>query len=550
MDFIKILTLITLGVKGSYEISIKEINNPIIPVQLGTSEIITTKHTFLYHINLSDPYNSIIQIKTSLVNLEKNVRKQESLNHLSLFLIGKIKNVFSLTEIILDKINTFFIHRKKRGLINAIGKAQNWLFGTLDSDDKEQIDKYFELIHSNENKLHDDLKTQQSLLKQIVNIYGKTFKNLSDNQVILETQIKYLSKEIASIVNVEQAFSFSNIIDNLLLQLQTIQHIINNLEIAISFAKLNILHSTIIQPNQLKLAIKKLTEIYTIERIPKFQNLINYYSLFSTQVFFQNNIIVFKIHTPIISSKYKYFQLYSIPINNQTIIPDQPYLLLNAYDYWSTMERCPTIERRYFCLQENLHKYQPCLAELIRDGINSCKGTSIHFSETTIMQISPKELLVIPAKRTNIKSSCNIEGIYEIKNPSIVILDNCIFTIDGKTFQAEKTTQEKFIFELPKIEIPPMENENKKIIKLKQVDSENIRRINSLAENLHINELQFQTNSSHPWANTWLIIIAVLALGSFLIYKKKLKTRKIENSQEKKTKIREPLFSSLGREEL
>lgn len=54
------------------------------------------------------------------------------------------------------------------------------------------------------------------------------------------------------------------------MQLQSIQYTLNNIELAISFAKLNILHSFIIEPNQLTLVINKLNKLCNLRQIPKF----------------------------------------------------------------------------------------------------------------------------------------------------------------------------------------------------------------------------------------------------------------------------------------
>lgn len=61
---------------------------------------------------------------------------------------------------------------------------------------------------------------------------------------------------------------------------------------------MNILHSSIIKPSQLKLIITKLNKNYKVKQIPTLQRFINYYSFFSTQVIIHNKIVLFKIHTP------------------------------------------------------------------------------------------------------------------------------------------------------------------------------------------------------------------------------------------------------------
>ena len=244
-----------------------------------------------------------MQIKDSLIQLRTTITGQKSNNHFSIMLMNKILNAISLTDIISSKIEIFYEnHKSKRGLINGIGKIQNWLFGTLDSDDKEYIQMQLKNLYENENNFNNNLKQQQSLFKQMSDVYTKNFEKLNENQHILKGQLDNLSKEIREFINLESAFSFSNIIDNLLIQLYSIKNILGNLEIATSFAKLNILHSSILEPSKLKLLLEKLAITYNKEQVPKLQKTFNYYFLFSTQVTILDKLIIFKIHVPLVPS--------------------------------------------------------------------------------------------------------------------------------------------------------------------------------------------------------------------------------------------------------
>ncbi|KAL3279421.1 hypothetical protein HHI36_016932 [Cryptolaemus montrouzieri] len=152
---------------------------------------------------------------------------------------------------------------------------------------------------------------------------------------------------------------------------------------------------------------------------------------------------------------------------------------------------------------------------------------------------------------TKIRSLCNTEGIHEIAKPSIISLDGCRVSIGGKEFQTQQTTHEEFLFELPEVELPPIYEENRKTLHLKNIDQEQILQINTFANNLRITELQKLNESKHPWYNTLIIIVTAISISSVLIYMKLRKSRKLRSQiSTQSTKISEPLFSSLGREEL
>lgn len=205
-----------------------------------------------------------------------------------------------MTNVIINKIETFLkpLDRKRRALVDSVGKISKWLSGTLDIDDEKYINKYLNNLKNNENKIHNDLYEFKSTLSEITKKYTETFKALSENQITLQKQILLLSKEINEVLKIEQAFSITIMLDNLILQLQNIQNLINNVEIAISLGKSNILHSSIIEPKSLKELITKSNNLYKQSEIPKLRNFKNYYNVFSTQVMIRNSLIIFKIHAP------------------------------------------------------------------------------------------------------------------------------------------------------------------------------------------------------------------------------------------------------------
>lgn len=83
----------------------------------------------------------------------------------------------------------------------------------------------------------------------------------------------------------------------------------NNIEIALSFARLHVLHISIIESNKLENIISKLREEYSKEQIPFLINFVNYYHLYAAIV--KNNFIIFKIHIPFLDDFYKLFHMYS-----------------------------------------------------------------------------------------------------------------------------------------------------------------------------------------------------------------------------------------------
>lgn len=81
-------------------------------------------------------------------------------------------------------------------------------------------------------------------------------------------------------------------------QLNTINQIINNLETAISFAHY-VMHNSILNPNQLREMIKNIQNLYGVDHVPKFNELIDYYKYLSVQLIIRDEIVnlIFDTHT-------------------------------------------------------------------------------------------------------------------------------------------------------------------------------------------------------------------------------------------------------------
>lgn len=52
-------------------------------------------------------------------------------------------------ENIKRKAGILTAHREKTGLINIVGKTCKWLFGTMDDEDNQQINKHLKNIEEN-----------------------------------------------------------------------------------------------------------------------------------------------------------------------------------------------------------------------------------------------------------------------------------------------------------------------------------------------------------------------------------------------------------------
>lgn len=104
-----------------------EINNKNISIPIESDLI-------LHHIDTKEITNILLEMRNDLKMLYKN--EQIFLNNEIEILLSKLKSITP-------------INRQKRGLINIVGNAYKYLFGTMDNTDQEDITNHFNTVDTN-----------------------------------------------------------------------------------------------------------------------------------------------------------------------------------------------------------------------------------------------------------------------------------------------------------------------------------------------------------------------------------------------------------------
>lgn len=460
----------------------EEIKNPILPLQLGKAYVTETEHSFLYHVNISIPLainsnvqNKILLIKTYLENHQ---------NHFSLLLTQKLDIAIMLNSKIQNKLLAISHVRNKRGIFDGIGTVSKYLFGTMDANDFSYINKYLDALSKDELEFKTALSKQQTILKDIVNKYTEMFDNIQTNQKQIVVQLNELIKDSKRLDVQENILSLSLTIDKILLELQILLDIMNTLETALSFAKLHVTHPSIIETHEIQSLISILCNNYNQCHLPKFDHLVSYYLFFATDVVISDNIVLFRIHVPITTTLFKYFQFFPVFQSNFTLIPETQYLLFDSANYWNTDEPCHAIENTFFCAQESLVKGNPCLLDIVRNGVNKCPITKIQLTETIIHKISSSKILVNPKEPVAVQSSCDHDGFLVIHNPSVIDMDGCSINIKNRTFWPNTVSLGEKVFTIPNLDVTLPNQTEKGTFKISHINQANIKNIKALTEDI------------------------------------------------------------------
>jgi hypothetical protein len=241
--------------------------------------------------------------------------------------------------------------RTKRGLIDFVGKTSKFLFGTLYSEDSTNFEKAIDTFSRNQKSINEQMQMQISLTQHLIDHYNHTITTLNNNKKLIELRLNYFEHNlIKSFDNISSFLRAQNTLDQIILNSQNLITLLDNLENAVTFAKLNTVHNSIISVSVIKHILNTLTNLYKLDKIPLFQNILSYYQLTDLRASINKDKIIFAIIMPIFNpDNFDYYHLYPIPHNNLTIIPEQPLLMLSSLNHQYEDEPCGAIEDLYIC---------------------------------------------------------------------------------------------------------------------------------------------------------------------------------------------------------
>lgn len=424
-------------------------NNGYIEINCGKVEIVKNFDIIIHNINVDEIKTIVDQVEINIDALKLDIDKTTILKSE----ITKLKS----------KLHTLVPHRHKRGLVNFIGKAHKWLYGTMDSEDREDIEKHLSVIDTNNHNIIQNLNQQVKINNNFNESFGRLKDILEkDRTKILDTynQINSQYKNLASqTLYIDYVLKIKILQDNL-------EHIQDNIESSRS----GILHSGILTPQEIK--------EYDID-INKLKN-IKVGSLFS-----ESNHLIFIIMVP--REILKLDRMIIFPITNdnyeELLFESEQLIRYNNKTYEFIRDReLPKLRYSNNCVIKN-----------------NCMKIRNNVSE--IIEIETGIVLVKNVKNLSLSNNCNqkhviLNGNYLIKFRNCTIdLDNHILYNNQKEF--------KQAFVLPLLE-KGLEGLNKKLtfdeIVLQQVQN-----------NKEIIELKYQKDTN-------LVINGVIAAIGIIIF--------------------------------
>lgn len=502
------------------DIQIHPVENLLLPIDLGHAKIIYTKHTFLHFLDIKNIVEQVEQLIINFNKFKNTITYDHNItNHIAYHSLAQNNLVRTeiLTQLVQKKLENLHPHiRSKRGLINGLGKVNKWLFGNLDSDDEERYNKAINTLQKNQKNLIEETNQQVSLYKKLINHYNQSITTLSKNQENFANTLGKIQISIQNkITDLNTFISFQGSISQINLECQNLINILDNLENAISFSKLNTLHNSIISSTDIIEMLKHLSNIYKENQIPNFKNILTYYQFLGTQVTFTNNKLIFAIHIPILKiDTYEFLRLNPIIQNSKMFIPNYPFLARKNKQAQFEKSQCPVLEEIYYC-QQNFATQDECTLQLL-DGNTptNCHLLDVNIQETITQQLTRDEILIIPATTEKIYSECVSNQYLKITKPTLFkIPQSCQIRIKEETYVNKEQIQEGKPWILPKFNVEetkyPADFKKSNITK---INFENLFEINKIAKSLKPIKEEEDTLYNQPLTTSILMTICIFII--------------------------------------
>lgn len=530
-------------------------NPGILPLKLGIAKNKIDTWSFIQIFDISDTINEFEKLQSEYKKLHFTVRQANTtyLNEFGNSLILGTALEQKITSQ-LNQINPTLNKRTKRGLINGLGTIFKSITGNLDQDDAERYDQMIQSLMTNQDKLKTITLNQASLLQKSIDTFQNNTKKLWRNEQELALKVELIEniikQEKAYVYNVEQMFLIHVTATQFAQAFQRIYDILERLEIAITFAKLNTFHNSMVEPTDLLSEIVNIRKIiesnYRLPFEPKLENILSFEGVLEIKSYNKNNQIIFIIEVPLVEPiTYNYYHIYPLPTPRiqtfKMIIPHSKYLLLHDTTYLRFEQPCKEVGKEsYLCQetnQETIHEESPCEVHMLRFSKEAltCQPFEVSINNTKIQKVEENRWIVIVPRRKVATQVCGIQedkfplqGTYLIELPS-----QCSIIIENLKLKTYKNPTIEFNpIRIPELNIEvKSEEDDRNHIELKplQLDSINLDEINNLKSALEIQKIQIKSlpknifiPQSTSYISILILIIIVILITLFICLSKKI----------------------------
>lgn len=354
------------------------------------------------------------------------------------------------------KYFSFYSRRQKRGAFNFIGTGFNWLFGTLDNNDKEVYDKAILELNKNEFKIQEKYDVLWSMNVAAMHEINRTLQDASVNDNILQNEISKLNQTVV-MHELEEDVSLY------ITKYQIILRILNELMDSITFCKHHTLDPVIISPESYLSQLKNLENNHIdLPYQPTTDNIFLYQEITSVNCAFNADHILYFLHLPLFTRhSSKLYKLVSVPmfVQSQYYRPRvSPDFIVRYENNIITTSDCFQAHQNSFLCMEKFQAAPTCEADALQiHDVSTCHLDPMAM-ETDFIEIDDNEhILMFSQQQITIAYQCNSSAnhYFSFKGVYLVNPNGCSLTINSKTIKPQKPSSTRLF--VPDIQMNPLE---------------------------------------------------------------------------------------------
>lgn len=332
---------------------------------------------------------------------------------------------------------------KRSAWISGIGTIFKHIFGTLTEDDAVKYDDAINVIQNNQKGIVSLMKQNILVTTSTIENYNKTFHKIQINEAILNEAIDRFSVNIKNLSYSVDQLTVKSTLDSLLINLETTMLTLSfqteNLLDGILFSSQNILHPSIITPQQL---YRELTDNYkhlpSNFELPVSLEISFIHVLFKISnvlCYFMNNKIIFVLKIPLVLPlEYNLYNNIALPTPHQPskpnsfslIVPSSKYIGItkdkSQYCKLDTMTQCKRVsEQDFICDVTDVYSTDavPCceselLSKVISDLPDSCETKFIHGHINVWKPLRFNKWVYVQSKSTKLSIDCPDTETFDI----------------------------------------------------------------------------------------------------------------------------------------
>ncbi|XP_074035516.1 uncharacterized protein [Leptinotarsa decemlineata] len=546
----KLLTICwTLGTVEPSTITTTKINeNPgLLPQKLGTAQNIIDYWTFIRVFDLQDLIQEFQLIKdiTSHINSGFPKHGPNSSKDMKNYLHIMDQQLHEIEDKLTQLFPTLILTRIKRGLINVLGSFVKVITGNLDAEDGQRYEDAIQKIQGQQNKQKMLLDEQISLTTKAIEKFNSTIHTLARNQLTIQLKLEQLEgairKQITSYAETYERMNMNAVFTQLIATTNMILRILEDLETATTFAKIAVLHPSIIEADDFLEELQNISHHLNeavLPYIPNRENIIIFEKITTIKAYQKETKLVFILEVPVAEpNDYTYYHLYSLPIETkpnlyQIIVPENKFLFLNEHHYIFSNEPCQeAIPGEALCTLPEANPadaQSPCEVHLIRftQTYENCHPEPIKLRDKKIQKINSNQWIAIFPNETTASSECNneeetssLKGTYVIEIP-----ETCKLKVDTTILQTHKNPNiETKVLKVPHLDIKPEENLLKNIeetppFRLESLNLDDLKSIQNQMDHVR-DKLQEEEPIVSSGISLWTIFlyIVMICLATYLI---------------------------------